>query len=121
MKKKSKEEKELDKKMNSLKDATFMEKYAFFMGYAQILEFALKRILIKDHNMTEESLKTITMGATISILKTKGLNPQFSALMKQVLDYRNSLAHDFLLDDVLVKSITGGLGFIKTHLNLEKP
>ncbi len=90
-----------------LDELSFYERYAVFMGKAQIVEFALKGLLIKKYNHDEESLEKCTLGAAIAKLETAGLRGDFIHILKELNKYRISMAHGFLADYSMGTTLIG--------------
>lgn len=83
-------------RLRDLDNATFLEKYAVFMGKAQIVEQELKGLLIRKYQFDEEDIDTRTLGWVIRKLKENNMRPDFISVLEDLLGHRNSLAHDFL-------------------------
>lgn len=109
-------------KMKQLEDLSFLERYAMFMGKAQLVEFGLKNILINDKDYEYEEVETKTLGWTITELKENNLREDFLALLGDLLRYRNHFAHDFLADQAFMNSLLKDevLGFTKPFRELTK-
>lgn len=75
---------------------SFLEKYAVFMGKAQLIELELKSLLINKFKYKEEEIETRTLGWLIRELGKNGLRLDLIFLLEDLLKYRNSLAHEFL-------------------------
>lgn len=84
----------------------FLERYAMFMGRAQLVELDLKHRAL-EKGFTLEEMDKWTLGTTIRKLESKGLRPDYVNLLEELLKYRNDMAHDFLVSDVLGKSLIG--------------
>ncbi len=50
-----------------------LERYAIFMGKAQLVEFALKRLLVDQYGFEEEKIEKCTLGGAIHHLEKSGL------------------------------------------------
>ncbi|MGH8060575.1 MAG: hypothetical protein ACREO7_00985 [Pseudoxanthomonas sp.] len=92
-------------KMDEYKDRAVLEKYAIFMGKAQILELGLKGLLARKFNIPFESMERWTLGKAKNELRDRGLRPDFIAFLENVVDYRNNLAHEFLANNAITRSI----------------
>ena len=101
-------ERRIYKALESTNDLNFLERYALFMGKAQLIELALKRLLIEHFGHSEESLERCTLGGTIRRLEKVGLRGDFISILKELNEYRNEMAHSFLLDDAIIKSLLRG-------------
>ena len=82
-----------------------LEQYAMFMGKAQILEFGLKGLLTRKYGTPSNSMEKWTLGRVKNELKQKGLRHDFIAFLESVVDHRNYIAHVFLLNNAITKSI----------------
>lgn len=92
-------------KLEEYKKLSLLEQYAMFMGTAQILEFGLKGLLSRLYKVPTKSMGKWTLGKTKNELEHKGLRPDFIALLDSVVNYRNDMAHEFLLNNAISKSI----------------
>ncbi len=86
---------------------SFFERYAMFMGKAQIVEMGLKRLLRDRYGVEEAALERLTLGQAVTQLEANGLRKDFIALLGPLVKYRNDLAHDFLRVDATGKSLVG--------------
>lgn len=84
------------KNLIPIEKMSFLEQYAIFMGKAQIIELALSGLLIHKYKYTENKVEKFTLGTIINELEKSGLRPDLIVLLKELLKYRNSLAHEFL-------------------------
>jgi hypothetical protein len=92
-------------KLKSYENFSHLEQYAMFMGKAQILEFGLKGLLSRKYGIPSDSMEKWTLGQVKNELKQKGLRPDFIELLESVVKYRNYIAHEFLLNNAITKSI----------------
>lgn len=92
-------------RLKSYDDLSVLEQYAMFMGKAQILEFGLKGLLTRKYEIPSETMERWTLGYVRNELKRQGLRPDFIALLKSVVDYRNYIAHEFLVNNAINQSI----------------
>lgn len=97
-------------KLEEYKNLSILEQYAMFMGKAQILEFGLKGLLSRMYGVPLESMEKWTLGITKNELRDKGLRPDFIAYLESVVDYRNDMAHEFLLNNAITQSIANFSG-----------
>lgn len=86
---------------------SFFENYAMFMGKAQLVEMAMKGILIKKYGHNEKQVERWTFGRVIDELDKCGLRKDFLALLRKLNEYRIEIAHNLLADDALGKSLVG--------------
>lgn len=83
---------------------SFLERYAIFMGKEQLIEMFLKNLLIKSHKYREEDVEKYTLGRVIKELKRVGVRNDFLDLLRQLLKFRNSMAHEMLfINNVMTK------------------
>jgi hypothetical protein len=92
-------------KLEEYKELSVLEQYAMFMGKAQILEFGLKSLLTRKYGVPYEDMEKWTLGITNNELKVRGLRPDFIKLLESVVDYRNNMAHEFLVNNAITQSI----------------
>lgn len=96
---------EVYRRLKTYEDLSLMEHFAMFMGKAQILEFGLKNLLVELYGYQWEKIKARTLGHTCRELKACGLRGDFIALLEAFVGYRNYIAHEFLLNSSLLRSI----------------
>jgi hypothetical protein len=92
-------------KLEGYKNLSVLEQYAMFMGKAQILEFGLKGLLSRMYGVPSGSMEKWTLGKTKNELGDKGLRPDFIAYLESVVNYRNDMAHEFLLNNAITQSM----------------
>ncbi len=95
----------LDEKLESYKDLNFLEQYAMFLGKIQILEFVLKGLLARKYAIPFESMEKWTLGKVKNELRQKGLRKDFIVYLGSVVDHRNYIAHDLLVNNAITMSI----------------
>ena len=98
--------KRVAKGLGTLNKLNFMERYAMFMGRAQLVELDLKHLAEKK-GFTFDEMEKWTLGTTIKKLEAKGLRPDYVMHLEELLCYRNDMAHGFLVSDALGKSLIG--------------
>ena len=97
--------KDVFEKLAQYKDRSVLEQYAIFMGKAQILEFGLKGLLARKFNVPLEDMELWTLGRTRTELRQRGLRSDFIRFLDSVVDHRNNMAHEFLVNTEIVRSI----------------
>jgi hypothetical protein len=95
----------VNKKLEGYKNLTFLEQYAMFMGKAQILELGLKRLLARKYEVPFESMEKWTLGRVKNELSQRGLRQDFIAYLNRLVDYRNYMAHELLVNNAITKSL----------------
>ncbi|MCG3784898.1 hypothetical protein [Delftia acidovorans] len=93
-------------RLNQYKDQSVFELYAIFMGKAQLLEFGLKGLLARKFKFLHEEMELWTLGRIKNELRNNGLRPDFIQLLERALDLRNNMAHEFLVNNQITRSIT---------------
>ena len=97
--------KDVFEKLAQYKDRSVLEQYAIFMGKAQILEFGLKGLLARKFNDPLEDMELWTLGRTRTELRQRGLRSDFIRFLDSVVDHRNNMAHEFLVNTEIIRSI----------------
>jgi hypothetical protein len=92
-------------KLEHYKDLNFLEQYAMFLGNAQILEFVLKGLLARKYAIPFESMEKWTLGKVKNELSRKGLRQDFIVYLGSVVDHRNYIAHELLVNNAITMSI----------------
>jgi hypothetical protein len=85
----------------------FLEKFAIYLGMAQILEFGLKKLLEEKFQYEPEKLERWSLGMVAKELEKNNLREDFIVLLKSVVEYRNYIAHDMLANRALIHNILG--------------
>ena len=75
-------------------DLNFFERFAMFMGIAQILELQLKQLLERQFGVPIEKTERKTLGQVSRALRDHGLRSDFLLLLASVVEYRNHVAHE---------------------------
>lgn len=91
-------------KLGQYKDRSVLEQYAIFMGKAQLLEFGLKGLLARKFNVSLEDMELWTLGKTKNELLKRGIRPDFIGFLDSVVDHRNNMAHEFLINAEIIRS-----------------
>jgi hypothetical protein len=87
---------------------SLLERFALFMGMAQLLELSLKGLLNRRYNVELESMERWTLGQVKGALNDRGLRPDFITLLEGVVEYRNHMAHCFMVDAFMTRELMGG-------------
>ncbi len=95
----------VNEKLESYKDLNFLEQYAMYLGNAQILEFLLKGLLARKYLIPYESMEKWTLGKVKNELSRNGLRQDFIVYLGRVVDHRNYIAHDLLVNNAITMSI----------------
>ncbi|QWU99776.1 hypothetical protein [Francisella salimarina] len=104
-------------KLEEYEKLNVFEQYAMFMGKAQILEFGLKGVLSRIYGIPSESMEKWTLGQTKNKLRNEGLRPDFIDYLGRVVECRNEMAHEILLNTGITKLISN-FSERKLHGNL---
>ena len=88
----------ITRSMARVSNLNFLESYAVLIGKAQLIEFALKKILRKRYRYSESKVERLTLGVAISELERLGMRKDFVALLRELKDSRNNMAHEFMAD-----------------------
>src|SRR5690606_722101 len=92
-------------RLDQYKDRSVLEQYAIFMGKAQILEFGLKGLLARKFSVSHEEMERWTLGKTKNELRDRRVRPDFIRLLESVVDHRNNIAHEFLFNSEMTRSL----------------
>ncbi|MFD1218125.1 hypothetical protein [Microbulbifer celer] len=96
---------EVFRRMEKYERKSFLECFSIYLGTAQILEFALKRLLEERFNVPEEDTEKLTLGQARVRLENVGLRSDYTELLKQVVKDRNNAAHELLENQALIGSL----------------
>lgn len=88
--------KKIAENLSFIEKMSFLEQYAIFMGKAQLIELELSGLLIRRYSYEEDKVEKTPLGGIITELEKCKLRADFIALLRELLGYRNSLAHEFL-------------------------
>lgn len=86
---------------------SFLEQFAMFMGKAQVLELALKHLLVRLYDYDFDRLERWTLGRVVRELKERGLRGDFVALMESLVEHRNFIAHELLASTAMFRQLVG--------------
>src|SRR5215475_10446269 len=103
------------KRLAKLERMNFLECYAVFMSKAQLVEFALKKILFKKYRYGKRRLEKMTLGVAIAELEQRGLRKDFVSLLWRLNKHRKKMAHEFLADHSHMVALDRRFG----HLSLK--
>ena len=96
---------EVFRRMEKYEQKSFLECFSIYLGTAQILEFALKKLLEKKFGIPEEATEKLTLGQARVKLESVGLRVDYTELLKQVVKDRNHVAHELLANQALIGSL----------------
>ncbi len=91
--------------LKKYENLNFLERYAMYMGVAQILEMRLKQILVNDFGKEFEKLENWTLGRTLNKLKQEGMREDFFLLADSVKYARNYIAHELISNESIWHSL----------------
>jgi hypothetical protein len=95
-------------RLNHYENLNTLERFAMFMGKAQILEAGLKGLLVRRYGYNDhDKLDKMTLGTVKNELKSRGLRGDFISLLEAVVQYRNHIAHELLANIALLRTIAG--------------
>jgi hypothetical protein len=95
------------RRLRKYEDKSMLERFALFMGVAQLLELSLKALLLRKYSVALEDSERWTLGRTMRELKDRGIRSDFLVFLDGVVGYRNYVAHELLADEALRHSILG--------------
>jgi uncharacterized protein YutE (UPF0331/DUF86 family) len=98
----------VSKHLKKYKKLNAFEQFAMFMGMAQLLEVGLKGLLVRLYKYDSDAIQKWTLGHIAKELTKCGLRQDFITLLESVVTYRNYIAHEYLVNDAILKSILGG-------------
>ena len=97
-------------KLRPLNGLSFEERGAVFMRKVQVLELVLKGMLVRDYGYEDEKVENLSLGRLVGELrKNEEENDPLRGLLillKRLVEYRNYVAHNILVDDALIRAIT---------------
>lgn len=96
---------EVFRRIKKYEEKSFLECFSIYLGTAQILEFALKKLLEEKFNVPAEETENMTLGQTRAKLERCGLRADYTELLKEVVKDRNYAAHELLSDQALISSL----------------
>ncbi len=97
----------IGQRLTKYESLNFLEHFAMFMGVAQILEISLKGLLNRRYGIDHESMERWTLGTTSRAIKERGIRGDFCALLQSVVGYRNHIAHEFMANEFMLRSLLG--------------
>ena len=97
-------------------DLNFFERFAMFMGIAQILELQLKQLLERQFGVPVEKTERKTRGQVSRALRERGLRSDFLLLLDSVVEYRNHVAHELLASQFILTSLGASEARFETRI-----
>lgn len=97
----------IDARLEKYRGRSLFERFALFMGMAQLLELSLKNFLSRRYGVAPETLENATLGQVKGQLKNHGLRQDFIAYLESVVGYRNHMAHKFMADAFITRDLYG--------------
>lgn len=112
---------ELPMRLSRYDGLSLLERYAMYMGKAQLLEIGLKKLLADTSAIDFDSMEKWTMGRVQTELKDrKAIRCDFIDILGQIVKQRNHIAHSLLANTAMIASLTGGDPGTKEARFLEK-
>lgn len=96
------------KRVEKYDSLSFLEQFAMFIGKAQVLEMGLKGLLVRKYGFELEQIEKLTLGQTTRQLEKSGLRVDYIALLKAVVEHRNYIAHELLVNNAIINTLLDG-------------
>jgi hypothetical protein len=96
------------KRLTGYGKLNLLERFALFMGKAQVLEFGLKSLLARRYKYDPDEMEKWTLGWTTKELKKCGLRSDYIELLEVVVGYRNFVAHEALANVAMLNILSRG-------------
>jgi len=93
------------KGLKKYKKLKFLERFAMYMGIAQLLEIILKQILSEKFSYPLDKTERWTLGHVVSELKKNKLREDIFLFLDSIVEDRNYIAHDLLANHILINTI----------------
>lgn len=98
----------VERRLEKYKGRNLLERFAMFMGMAQLLEITLKGLIARSYGVEIESMERWTPGRVSSEVKQREFRQEFTTLLDSVVGYRNHIAHDSLANEFMLRERIGG-------------
>ena len=95
------------RRLKRLDGFNFLERFAMFMGKAQLVEMSAKKLLVERYGYDEDRIERWTLGRAIKELEEAGLRKDFVVLLRDLNEHRVHVAHDLLGGDALMRKLAG--------------
>ncbi|NDK39599.1 hypothetical protein DT603_12175 [Pseudoxanthomonas gei] len=96
------------KRLEKYAGLSLLERFAMFMGVAQMLELSLKNLLHRRYQFELETMERWTLGRVSTVMREQGVREDFVVLLNSVVGHRNYIAHSLLANEMLLQSLLGG-------------
>lgn len=106
---------EVARRLKRYENFNFFERFAMFMGTAQLVEISLKQLLHRKFEIEFERLERLTLGQVAGQLKHLGIRPDFLGFLESVVHYRNHMAHSILANQIMLHSLGAGDAYFEQH------
>lgn len=96
------------RRISAYDNLNLLERFALFLGKAQVLEFGLKRLLARRYNYQHDDMERWALGRVAYELKQSGVRGDYIALLNIAVDYRNHIAHELLANVAMLSILLKG-------------
>lgn len=91
-------------RLKTYENKSFLEMFALYLGKAQLLEFALKKLLVELYEYELGALERKTLGQTKWLLEENGIRTDYLDMLQNVVNDRNHAAHEMLANQAIIGS-----------------
>lgn len=91
------------------------------MGKAQILEFRLKSLLVREFSISQDEMEKWTLGKVANELEAHGIRDDYVAYLKDFVKERNYIAHEMLANNAIYRSMAGNISEQFEFRQLQQP
>lgn len=110
-------QREVFKRLKRYDRLNLLEQYAMFMGKAQLIELNLKQLHSRRSSVDLEQMENWTLRRITNELKRTSLRGDFIILLENLINYRNFMAHEFLINEIMLRTLSGNSGrLVRKHL-----
>ena len=111
---------DVSKRIEKYESLNFFERFAMYMGVAQLLEIGLKNVLESKFDLNQETMEKWTLGIVKKELEQRNVRADFTSFMATVVEKRNYIAHELLADQATFNAILDSTGTDLTSTKFDR-
>lgn len=89
--------------LGSYSGRSALECFALLLGKAQLLEFGLKNLLHRSHDIEQSQMEYWTLGKIAFEMDSRAFRNDYVNLLKNFVRERNYIAHKLLADSAIIR------------------
>lgn len=111
---------ELNKRTAGYNELNFLENFGMYMANAQLLEMAVKRVLVGKFNEDFDEVEDMSLGILGRRMRRNGVREEILAGLTYISESRNHIAHALLAEHHIWVSVMGNRMHNRQERDLDK-